>query len=76
MIPYRNLGGDSAVVRYDCGSDWIEVEFKSGAQRFYRYTFTSAGRDHVEKMKVLANNGKGVNAYIIRHVAKKYETKR
>jgi len=76
MIAYRDWDRDSGIVGYEYGSDWIEVEFRSGAQRFYKYTHVSAGQYHVEQMKILADNGDGLNAYINKHVAKSYETKR
>jgi len=62
MEPYKNLGGDSGVVAYDMGYDWISVEFFDGA--IYQYTYASAGMKHVEEMKRLAASGQGLNGYI------------
>lgn len=76
MPTYGNLDGDSGAVRYEYGADWIEVEFQRGRERFYTYTYTSAGREHVEQMKMLADAGDGLNAYINKYVAKRYASKR
>lgn len=76
MPTYRNLSGDSGILAYEYGNDWIEVEFRSGRWRFYTYTCSSAGQERIEQMKILANAGRGLNAYIDRHVAKLYASKR
>lgn len=61
-LNYRNLDGDSNVVAYHIGEDYIEVEFADGA--VYKYTYDSAGAINVERMKDLAEAGDGLNAYI------------
>lgn len=73
MEAYKNLGGNSAVIAYDMGPDWITVEFFDGAM--YRYTYASAGARHVEEMKRLAVAGRGLNGYI-NQVGAKYAEKR
>lgn len=75
MEPYANLGGDSNVVAFEIGPDRITVQFASGRQRFYTYTYASAGRDHVEHMKELARRGQGLNSYIGTSVRNLYESK-
>jgi hypothetical protein len=62
MIAYRNLGGSSGIVRYELSSNSISVEFKNGSK--YQYNYSSAGRDNIEKMKVLAERGQGLGAFI------------
>jgi len=64
MPNYANRGGDSGIVAYESGPDWIEVEFTSGAYRFYKYTYASAGSGQIEVMKKLAADGHGLNSYI------------
>jgi hypothetical protein len=64
METYANLGGDSNVVRFEIGSDYITVEFASGTETFYKYTYASAGQTVVEEMKELARAGQGLNGYI------------
>lgn len=75
MPRYRDIDGDSGILSYHYGADWISVEFERGAQRHYRYTYASAGSFHVERMKALADQGEGLNSYIIKNVAKAYEKK-
>jgi len=72
---YKNLDGDSGVVRYDYGSDWIEVEFQSGSTRLYRYTNTSAGSANIDEMKRLADLGDGLNSFIMHNVKNRYVSK-
>lgn len=76
MQIYKNRNGDSGVTRYKCGPDWIEVEFKQGSSRIYRYDYSRPGSAHVEEMKRLADAGSGLNAYINRNVREFYESKR
>lgn len=52
MQPYRNLAGDSGVVAYETGADFIRVRFIGGDT--YLYTYRSAGARNVEQMKLLA----------------------
>ena len=76
MPVYKNLDGDSGIVAYELGPDWIEIEFRRGSFRFYRYTYQSAGQNAVEEMKRLAGFGDGLNSYIKLHVKDGYASKR
>ncbi len=67
MENYANLGGNSNVVRYKLETDSLIVEFASGQDSFYKYTYASAGSGAVESMKILAKQGRGLNAYISTH---------
>ena len=69
---YGNMSGSSGVHSYDVGPDWIEVTFRTGKRRTYRYTYASAGKSDVEFMKRLAAAGFGLNGYINKHVKHKY----
>lgn len=81
MIPYKNLSGRSSVDKFDgkiviaygAGKDYIRVKFNTGA--IYKYTYQSAGRENVETMKILAEQGIGLNSFIKLNVDKMYETK-
>lgn len=73
MIRYRNLDGDSGITAYGIGNDYIVVEFHGGA--CYIYSYMSAGTNHVENMKALARQGRGLNSYIMRNVKNNYERK-
>ena len=57
MERYKNLSGDSGVVAYEIGSDFIRVQFSDGA--VYLYNYTSAGLHNIDHMKQLARNGQG-----------------
>lgn len=71
MVRYKDINGDSGVLGFEISNDRIIVEFKGGSQ--YLYTYASAGQTHIEKMKVLAQNGDGLNSYINKNVRTKYE---
>lgn len=73
MEHYKDLDGDSGIIAYEIGNDSIEVEFNGGAT--YLYNYGSAGREHIEKMKVLAVSGDGLNSYINKNVKKLYVNK-
>lgn len=71
MPYYSNLGGDSGVRSYNVYENGISITFNSG--KTYNYTYSSAGRNHIEHMKILAKNGQGLNSYINRNVRYLYE---
>lgn len=64
MTSYRNLGGNSNVVAYEANEDSIQVVFKSGTCRNYLYNSVRPGKAVVERMKLLAAQGQGLNSYI------------
>jgi len=68
---YLNLSGDSGVIAYEIGADYIRVQFRTGLP--YRYSHARAGRHHVERMKELAEAGRGLSTYISQHVSDKYD---
>ena len=71
MQRYANWGGDSNIYAYECGLDYILVQFGNGS--VYKYSYSSAGSYHVETMKELAMSGSGLNSYIMRNVRNNYE---
>lgn len=73
MERYRNLGGDSGVVAYELGSDYIRVQFNDGD--IYLFTYASAGSHNIEHMKQLARDGQGLNTFINTNVQEAYERK-
>ena len=73
MKPYENLGGNSGVVTYENGPDFIKVQFSDGS--IYRYTYASAGSDNIECMKQLAESGHGLNSFINTNVRNLYAAK-
>jgi len=66
MEQYRNLAGDSGVVAYESGLDFIRVQFTSGET--YLYTYESTGANAIEMMKTLAEQGRGLSTFISRTV--------
>lgn len=72
MERYRNLDGSSGVSAYEISSDFIIIRF-SGTVKTYKYSSRKAGQLHIDKMKVLAQNGRGLNAYINRYVKNLYD---
>jgi hypothetical protein len=70
---YENLDGDSGVEAYDAGTDFIDVQFRTGMT--YHYDHTAPGELHVRRMKQLAIDGRGLSSYISRHVRGRYARK-
>jgi hypothetical protein len=68
---YQNKSGNSGVVAYETGKTFIRVQFVEGER--YTYSYKSAGKEHVEHMKVLAQEGKGLSGYISQHVKDAYD---
>ncbi|MDH4330648.1 MAG: hypothetical protein OEV93_03800 [Candidatus Moranbacteria bacterium] len=78
MKGYKNLGGNSNVLAYDAGDDYIDVSFRVSSDfgySNYRYTYGSAGKANVEKMKELAQKGQGLQTFINDVVRTKYSKK-
>ena len=73
MQRYANLSGNSGVVRYRLGEDWIDVQFVNGDR--YRYDSGSVGKQRLAKMKQLAVRGQGLATYISRYVHDRYRSK-
>ncbi len=73
MENYKNLGGNSGISAYEFNSNSITVQFSTGA--IYIYTYDSAGSENIEEMKKLANNGVGLNSFIMRRVRTKFHSK-
>ena len=73
MERYRNLAGDSGVVAYARHADSIAVKFYNGD--VYLYTYESAGKENVERMKALARSGRGLSTFISQCVREAYAEK-
>ena len=72
MRPYAN-SGNSGVLAYETGGDWITILFRGGGK--YLYTAASAGAATIGTMKNLAEAGQGLNSFINRFVRSNYEQK-
>ena len=73
MERYLNKDGHSGVTGYIITPNSISVEFNHDA--VYLYTYNSAGKNIIEKMKLLAKSGRGLSTYISQHVKEKFEEK-
>jgi len=71
MKNYKNASGTSGISAYEIGPDWIKVRFIGDA--VYTYSCSRAGKLHVERMKNLAYQGKGLATYISRYVKDLYD---
>lgn len=71
MERYKNLNGNSNVIGYECGYDYIRVQFSDYS--IYTYSYSSAGEDNVEEMKRCARRGYGLQGYINRYCKFNYE---
>ncbi len=71
MTYYKNSDGNSNILKYQIGSDFIIVEFRD--HKTYKYSYRSAGASNIEQMKTLAEQGFGLNSYINKYVRKMYE---
>lgn len=60
---------------YEITDDAIHVRFKSGAHRNYLYNSMRPGEATVDRMKALAAQGHGLNAYITKVVKSSYAKK-
>lgn len=66
MERYANRRGNSPITHFQIKMDRIIVWFNKG--KAYSYSYRSAGKNHVEQMKVLARVGSGLCAYITHNV--------
>lgn len=75
MKKYKNLRGNSSVLSYESGVDYIHVVFCKGEFRNYLYDSGVPGKFHVDRMKVLAERGSGLGSYISTTVKSRYARK-
>jgi hypothetical protein len=71
MARYKNHTGRSNITSYNVGKDFIQVSFM-GSDKVYKYSHASAGKDHIDEMKKLAESGTGLSSYIAKNVKDKY----
>jgi hypothetical protein len=73
MTPYGNSPGNSGIAAFEIQRTAIVVEFRHGGK--YLYDYDTTGREHVEEMKVLALEGRGLATYINQHVRNLFAAK-
>jgi hypothetical protein len=67
---YKNLSGDSKVVKYEIAKDGVTIIFANATA--YRYTNQSADPANISKMKTLAESGKGLGTFIDANVKDRF----
>jgi hypothetical protein len=65
MKPYRTTSGDSGVVGYEIGRNYIRIRFRSNGD--YTYEAGRVGRRHLTEMQRRAEAGRGLATYINAH---------
>ncbi len=70
MDRYANRSGNSPITSFQINVDSITVWFE---RKQFTYSYSRAGRLHVENMKKLARNGAGLSAYINRNVKQLFD---
>lgn len=75
MKTYKNLSGNSGIVAYETGKDFIKIKFE-GESGIYTYNYEHPGRVPVEKMKLLALKGEGLGTFVIEQVGANYASKK
>ena len=73
MTPYKNLSEESGVLAYEIFSEGIRVQFIG--KDIYYYSYDAPGAEHVEKMKELAEKGRGLATYISQHIRENFDHK-
>ncbi|MFA6302800.1 MAG: nucleotidyl transferase AbiEii/AbiGii toxin family protein [Legionella sp.] len=74
MEIYQNKSGESGVIAYEIGSEFIKVKFNN-SDFVYLYNYEIPGAMHVEAMKEKAIDGIGLATYINKNVQNKYYSK-
>lgn len=72
MMHYKNLNGNSSILEYEIGADFIDIIYQDS---MYHFTYASAGKNNIEQMKLLAKQGYGLNSYLLRHCPKDFAYK-
>jgi hypothetical protein len=76
MQPYKNT--NEGIESYETGDDFIRIKFSTPSRSggtLYKYSYASAGKDNIERMKQLAEAGEGLSPFITANTRKSYETK-
>lgn len=73
MENYKNLSGDSGVVAFELGFNFIKIRFTGF--KTYTYNYVKPGKLHVDNMTTLAVQGRGLCSYISRRVKHNYYSK-
>ena len=74
MKPYKDLSGTSGILAYSIGKDFIKIVFESDPVP-YVYSWKKPGKTKVERMKRLAESGKGLATYINKYVRQDFDSR-
>lgn len=74
MPQYGDHPRKSGVLAYEIGPDSIDVEFSSGW--IYHFSYVNPGQLRVDRMKELAQSGRGLSTFISKHVKNRFESRR
>jgi hypothetical protein len=74
MRQYGTHAKSHGVIAYEVGPDSIDVEFTSGW--VYHFSYANPGQLRVDRMKELAESGKGLSTFISKHVKNRFESRR
>ncbi len=73
-VPYRSRNPHAGVVSYELEDKAIILDFPDGRFR-YVYNEEAPGPAHVEAMKRLAREGKGLSTYVSQNIGANYAAK-
>lgn len=62
MKPYKDLDNNSNIKEYTSGEDWFRVSCKQEAE--YDFFEEKVGQFVINKLKYLANSGRGLDEYM------------
>lgn len=72
--PYKSQNPNAGVLNYELAPSAIILEFSASKYR-YLYNEEAPGAQHVQAMKYLAEQGRGLTTYINQHVRDNYARK-
>jgi hypothetical protein len=73
-VPYKSRNPNAGVLNYEIVDDAIILEFSNHKFR-YLYNAMAPGETHVDAMKRLALQGKGLTTYVNQNVRENYAAK-
>ncbi len=73
MKPYKDSDNDSNIEAYEYGDNWITIRFKDDSE--YDYSDEVVSHYVLNQMKLLADEGDGLNTFINKNKTR-YKSKR
>ena len=72
MPRYENLRGNSKILRYSLGDEYIKIQFEYNPEYWFVYSYKTPGKEAVEEMKKKAEAGKGLAFFIWNNIDNNY----